>query len=1494
VDFGGLGMRSFLLAGLLVSFVGLPTVAVSQQKPSPLKQPQPKRCEIKDLPSLIQASDPTFIRLLLGQFVRECGDQVNLARSAIEKAIENPKFGRSPSSVVLEQLQDRTFGAARSPYSVQIKDRTDSGRLATVAQSLAGSGGLNLPPIAATITSGAQSISQIRTERLSEGLKASLNIAGASKDLAETVMKIAQSDQSVSWNFASASPETIKNKIEAAALKNNKDAIAILARTSYKAANSFDNFVGAKIDILGTEVEISIIIDDIRSGKANFPQTQKVITSALNNKFDEKKLASAIEAMHVLIGDCKGPECLVLQEDGKGEGNAILARLNGWLSNRSDAALNAIAKGLEAKRIEVDKAIKAKLTDGMPPGDLRRASLAFFEKPNSVAATELFRAAVSSAIKENGLDKNASALLEAIACSEALIAPKVGCKKEDLTLERLSKLIPPLLPEGSIERGLVESVLRGKTPNGDDLRLPQEAVLAEVSKSFAQPADAFAKAFPKSPVASEKIMAGLSAVTQLSIVGASADGAARIVEAQKDALEKIDENIEKSRGQLRELQETLSKLPELAKAQFVERGLMDLNRQVGALRGQLVLGVTEVQSIQARIFAVDATFDDRLDALRQLKNTDVIRNLPPEVEKQLSGAVDVATKANDTWKALTAAYNTRDAGSVLGAVSAVAALTGDNNLKQNVEMVSSAFQLYSAATTIFAMSNPAGMAVAGLGLLSGGSGGLFGGGGGGLFGGGGSSGPDPAIMAELRAIQAKLAVIDKKLDRVLELQVETLRRLDRLATQISRNQSDVMQTLFEVRNLQEQTLERINFYGAAWTRNCTAISAALDGVSAYDIAHPAAWGVLRANVDNVVACVGGMQAFIQNVRDGKTYAARLLASILPSAIDACRAQVNGADNPCDRYKDWSVFAYENTLSLARELGLLMTPDRDVASKDEQAETAPAVPAEVVKADMKLRLPEEKEYQAAISANDVARRFRQFLWGLSDPSTDVRALTARVSRYTEATKADIWPLEPFTDLCGNLPADLAANVRLAARWPQSGDNLDPLSIMANPIAADWIADHVRLIVQYHSLLNLRPYLRNDDYDLDLSEQEPRKAGVWSLLCHARIGTQIAIAQQAMISGDLILPELHRAIIRPRGSSLLSAPYEKDNEFLANRRAVIFKVFQSNRLLARNFVAYAMLREFDRFSDKQAETCRDLDKHLIRPGMRCLTETPRQANAIEVAKRAPTFYKSDPSHKCGDGLFGRLDPANERCAMTRLLPKLRGEPYLLADRGQDELGLKPASAEPLLRYVVRPFAIREMIGTRPTCRMEPGQSWYFVWPREMKAEKVQASYRHAARGEAVRRDGDTRPPEKPEDPETVTKVANWDVKFREVVSKACENPIGAVVADPKSNSWSVDVIDGDEVFIAPVPGILELSSGVLKHPPVLASLLKLDHKIVGLQQTMRDLTARGATKEQAGARRLFIYATLAAISDAPALAAATDAGKPNGKYRKPNTGKKGKRR
>jgi hypothetical protein len=422
-------------------------------------------------------------------------------------------------------------------------------------------------------------------------------------------------------------------------------------------------------------------------------------------------------------------------------------------------------------------------------------------------------------------------------------------------------------------------------------------------------------------------------------------------------------------------------------------------------------------------------------------------------------------------------------------------------------------------------------------------------------------------------------------------------------------------------------------------------------------------------------------------------------------------------------------------------------------------------------------------------------------------------------------------------------------------------------LRTPVAAELIADHVRKSIDYHSLLNLRPYLRSNALDRSLSDKGLHQEGVWSMLCHAKIALQLALVQQALMTGDGLLPELRDRLIGLRREAQVPAEPVAENQQASSgltgcsnesvaggdwglldpkltdcpsvirRREALFDLFRFNRLLARNFIIYSMKTELDRYAEAflQARACTASEK-LSELDERCRDLLPRLTRSYELAIQFPrAFDPEDWSHKCGRMIGGALDRENDACLMTQLFPRLRGVPSFETTRRKPNPELDTATAGsaaandwneplrqetmPLLRFIASPFIVREIAGTTAFCRIEPGNNWYFVWQRTWQARK---------------------PSEVAWGPLEPFRLDNIQNGLPDKATGTCSNLPSSKSDERLKAKWGeLPVYDGNQVFIAPAPSQIEIASGHLNSPEILTGLLKLNRELSDRILMLREL-------------------------------------------------------
>lgn len=144
--------------------------------------------------------------------------------------------------------------------------------------------------------------------------------------------------------------------------------------------------------------------------------------------------------------------------------------------------------------------------------------------------------------------------------------------------------------------------------------------------------------------------------------------------------------------------------------------------------------------------------------------------------------------------------------------------------------------------------------------------GLFGGGG--LPGIGGGSAP-PAMPPELRAalgrIERSLAQVNQKLDRVIELQQETLARLEQMRLQMTVDRDMITARLDQLIDLTAEGFELLRDDYRAWLRDCRVLVAAsvADGSARSFLTLEERQQNMRRSGDSIRSCLNGLSAVRQ-------------------------------------------------------------------------------------------------------------------------------------------------------------------------------------------------------------------------------------------------------------------------------------------------------------------------------------------------------------------------------------------------------------------------------------------------------------------------------------------------------------------------------------------------------------------------------------------------------------------------------------------------------
>lgn len=1366
--FNTMAMRSAVLTSLFVltaSAASAAEISCSNYRPENINRS-------------ISASDPNFIRIITGAVAEKCAAELAAAKQYIKSPLRLKSGARPSNGEVLEFLRQQSEEAERNPYQRLLGTYANSDDLRTYSDSSYGALRPKAPLVASVILD-ALNVSSRTTIADAAGKFAQRSGIDKIGDQILGAMKTEIASVSINPEIGSAGAFERPSDVlfELLGEHTSEDVLAILKSSNFSGEDELESLIKAKIDNFSeiSQIQISMFGVSVPVRKI-VESAEKGSLSPLLDELQEEQVArntiSEIErVVRFLVEDCiKSPEAAcpdIFLNKPAASAEAVKARLLAWVASQQEALTSSVGASIERKRKEIERAIAAAANSASSAG----VALRFLQNPSSNDAPRVFSEILIGVVDRTGIDDRSLRLLRLVACSANSPPSQLRCEPQGLTravlLAEVRKFVDPAAPEYTA----LVSILEGKTPNLQTIELDLQKLNQALQAEFDKTLDALLTSLEVPRTSPDKIVRAMGTLAMAGTIAAGSNAVEQLVLEQAKQLEAIESVTGLVDKRLDDLKGEVGKLPDLisAAAGPLSEELQKANRQIREIRNSFAVGISELEIVQKRTFGAGNSFDERLEGLRVLSQSRVLELLPANDAAQLKQNIATINNANSAWRALSSAYAEPSASNIGGAIAALQMLPMGDNERQVLSGASQVLSLYSTATTLFAASNPVGLAVTGLSMFSSG-GGFLGGGGGGLFGGGG---PDPAVMAALAAIRQQLAIIDKKIDRVLELQQKTLEKLDAIAAQIDRNQADIMEVLFEIRDLQEQTIRRLNFVDYAWARSCSAVDAALKTGSATAPGTPAFWQVLRANVDNVVSCVGGLQTFVQNAEDNETYNARRIAPIRQTAIDQCRAAGPNVEESCDRLRDWSVSAYEASWRL------LTTLRRAEPTK--------------------------------ISLD-------RLVWQLLNPSVDFAALDSRHNREVPAAESGQLP-EPFTsEICGAPTTDfpgLDGRDALA-----TGPGIQTL--MAQPLAADFILADVGYATRFYSLMNLRPFLRTNGLDITATDVEPHKAGVWALLCKGRVALQLAIAQQSLLSGDALLPHLLDEVVRPAEEKETSAA-----QTAKTNRAALFDAMRSNQMLGRNLALYTITHELERFSgkfvssqDNQQRTSCHIDGI---ENETCIRMRPRNTRAFELAREFPTRFGANYTHSCGDSLVGPLASDNQECIMSLLLPRLR------MNLKKDEKKNNPPT--PALRYVSRPFLVREEIGTSRHCRLEPGQAWYFVWARDLDDQTL-----FQTRGTSLEQG------QKAEDAERATCS---DFKF------------GKSLKD----KWPMDIVDANKLFVIPVPSSLEMASAIFKHPPELTKLLAMESQVIDVQQTLRILTPGASDARAVQARRLFLLSSLA---------------------------------
>lgn len=1334
----------------------------------------------------IRASDPNFIRIITGAVANKCADELAAAKKYIKSPLRLKSNNRPSNGEVLEFLRQQSEDAERNPYQRLLGTYANSDDLRTYSDSSYGALRPKAPLVANVIldalnASSTTTIADAAAKFAQRNGMANIGdqILGAIQE--NTQVAFARADNDLATVESLVTPSEVV--LELMGKDTSHDVLNVLRSTSLSSERNIRGLLAVKVDDFGeiSKIEISMF-GVVVPVNLIIASTEKGSLSPLLDYLREKGVArntiAEIErSVRFLVDECiKSPDAAcsdISRKEPAAKAAAVKVRLLAWMASQQEALTSSVNASIERKKEEIKRAVATGANSTDAPG----LALRFLQNPNTNDAPRVFAEILMGVVDRSGIDDRSLHLLRLVACATENPPSQLHCEPQALTKAALLDEVRNLVDSASAEYTALISILEGKAPNSQKIELDLQRLEVALRSEFDKTLDVLLKSLNVPRTSPDKIVKAMGTLAIAGTIAAGSESIEQLVGEQAKQLEAIENVSGQVEKRLDDLKSQVSKLPDLisSAAGPLSDKLQEANRQIRGIRNSLAVGISELEIVQKRTFGAGNSLDERLEGLRVLSQSRVLELLPTNDAAQLKQNIATINNANAAWRSLSSAYAEPSASNIGGTIAALQMLPMGDNERQALSSASQVLSLYSTATTLFAASNPVGLAVTGLSMFSSG-GGFLGGGGGGLLGGGG---PDPAVMAALAAIRQQLTIIDKKIDRVLELQQTTLEKLDAIAAQIDRNQADVMEVLFEIRDLQEQTIRRLNFVDYAWARSCRAVDAALRTGNATAPGTSAFWQVLRANVDNVVSCVGGLQTFVQNAEDGETYSARRIAPIRQTAIEQCRAAGPNVEESCDRLRDWTVAAYEASWRLLATL--------------------------------------RRTHPEKINLNVL-------VWELLNPAVDFVALERRHSRIGSDTETTLLPA-PFTNaICGEPPKDLPG---LDGRGSDSiGRGAEAL--MAQPLAADFILTDVGYATRFYSLMNLRPFLRTNGLDISATDMEPHKAGVWALLCKGRIALQLAIAQQALLSGDALLPHLFDELVPPArakdGYNHADAK-AKVADIAKTNRAALFDAMRSNQMLGRNLALYAIAHELERFSGKfissKTTDPRPSCNIVGVENQSCFRMRPRNTRSFELARELPTRFGANYTHSCGDSLVGALPPDNGECIMSLLLPRLRAN---LQENTENP-------TIPVLRYVSRPFLVRETIGTSRHCRLEPGQSWFFVWARDLDDQTL-----FRTRGAPLK---------KGEEDKGVDAPCS-DFQF----GKSIEN-----------KQWPMDIVDADKLFVIPVPASLEIASGIFKHPPELTKLLAMEGQVVDVQQTLRLLTPGAFDARAAQARRLFLLSSLA---------------------------------
>jgi hypothetical protein len=480
--------------------------------------------------------------------------------------------------------------------------------------------------------------------------------------------------------------------------------------------------------------------------------------------------------------------------------------------------------------------------------------------------------------------------------------------------------------------------------------------------------------------------------------------------------------------------------------------------------------------------------------------------LPADVQTKLELGSNLYQQFN---KVTSGTGDAGDIAALAGATATMAEALGIESpeLKQAADIAGTATNM----ATMYFSGNWVGLASSGMAML----------------GGGGLAQADPAavrheaVMTALKDISIQLQRIERRLEDVIKLQEETLDQLAKMSDQIASNHAATMKSLYQILELQQRVLDRINFYGATFTRECFAAPNAVRLLETGQLGDAEVWSALRGNRSHIARCLEGLQLFLQNALDGETYAYRGIV-----AFDPCR----DADMPCGDIGS-SLTAYRWTWQALREFGLF------ASEPDAQSER------------------------------------RVALWSYAYPVADVTGLEGKIAAYyVRADKAakerTALPDSPFSrTACGPIFAPTSEGAFVSALATNARK---PAELLEGFVSDDWIASHAALAAEFHSFFDLLPLLEHSRPNIILPQDSSTSAKI--LLCHAKIALRLAIAQQALLSGDYGLWLIAK--------TLLPDPKNTAAPRSARQQVELFRLLRYNPIFARNLVRYLVHREYAR--------------------------------------------------------------------------------------------------------------------------------------------------------------------------------------------------------------------------------------------------------------------------------------------------------------------------